>query len=170
MLPESGRVRPVIKSRKVLLPAPFGPMIVRSSPLIEIEVEIVNGLEAVEALVDSLAVRMKSVFILRLNCCSTGRRRRCRAFSSAFAVLESVRGCPRCLGHEENNQDKETTKDDQPEVWICSCCPALKCIDADRTDDRPDESPAPPTATQTTASSDFSGDISLGLMIPTCGV
>ena len=117
------------------------------------------------------AVRMKSVFILRLNwLLHRQARRRPTAFSSAFAVLESVPGCPRPLGHEENNQDEETTKDDQPEVWICSCCPALKCIDANRTDDRPDESPAPPTATQTTASSDFSGDISLGLIIPTCGV
>ena len=29
--------------------------------------------------------------------------------------------------------------------------------------------PRPPTATQTTASRDFSGDISLGLIMPTCG-
>ena len=34
----------------------------------------------------------------------------------------------------------------------------------------PTSVPRPPTATHTTASSDFSGDISLGLIMPTCGV
>ena len=131
-----------------------------------------NGLEPVEALVDSSAVRMKSVFILRLNWLlhRQARRRLTPPFQALSQFLNLSGDAHDAFGHEENNQDEETTKDDQPEVWICSCCPALECIDANRTDDRPDESPAPPTATQTTASSDFSGDISLGLIIPTCGV
>ena len=48
-LPASGRVLPVMTSIIVVLPAPFGPMMQRSSPAVMLERQRVERLEAVEA-------------------------------------------------------------------------------------------------------------------------
>ena len=47
--PASGRVLPVMTSISVVLPAPFGPMMQRSSPASSTSVSVVERLEAVEA-------------------------------------------------------------------------------------------------------------------------
>jgi hypothetical protein len=54
ILPVSGLVRPVMRSKKVDLPAPLGPMTVRSSPSVEVEIEVRDGFEAIEGLVHAL--------------------------------------------------------------------------------------------------------------------
>ncbi len=47
--------------------------------------------------------------------------------------------------------------------------PALGAVDDARADDGPISVPRPPTATQIAISIELAGDISLGLMMPTCG-
>ena len=47
--PASGRVLPVTTSIIVVLPAPFGPITQSSSPGVDVQGEVVEGLEAVEA-------------------------------------------------------------------------------------------------------------------------
>ncbi len=60
-LPESGRVLPVITSIIVVLPAPFGPMMQRSSPTSMYSVQIVQRAEAVEADRDVFEIQNRAV-------------------------------------------------------------------------------------------------------------
>ena len=47
--PEVGRMTPVRQLKKVLLPAPFGPMMARISPLRDLEVDAIERGQAAEA-------------------------------------------------------------------------------------------------------------------------
>ena len=60
-LPASGRVLPVMTSIIVVLPAPFGPMMQRSSPALMRQRQRVQRLEAVEADADVVEVQDRAV-------------------------------------------------------------------------------------------------------------
>ena len=52
MVPAVGGKKPLIRLKKVVLPAPFGPMMARSSPFATFKRDVAHGDEAAEALGD----------------------------------------------------------------------------------------------------------------------
>ena len=52
MVPEVGGKNPLIRLKKVVLPAPFGPMIARNSPFAHVQRHVADGHEIAESLGD----------------------------------------------------------------------------------------------------------------------
>jgi len=59
MHPESGVISPASCPISVVLPAPFGPMMTWSSPFGHIELDIVRGNDALEALEQALDLKQR---------------------------------------------------------------------------------------------------------------
>src|SRR6266849_1291621 len=146
-------------------------------PFIHVEIQCRNGLEAIEGLVHAFERQNKFLasyahLVLADSCSGSGGpgaagvslapkgRRRARNCSGkptiplGMKTVTKTKSVPRI-----SNQRSGKARVVQLFRALTPIAPRIG----------PTKVPRPPTATQTTASSDFSGDISLGLMIPTWG-
>ena len=145
--------------------------------LIHVEVQLGDGLEAVEGLVDAFEHQDEFFAVSAHSALAS-----CWRASGAGGAGELIRAAKRrrkaaqlfgqaddAFGHENGYQHEKRAQDQQPKIGKARVAQLLRALTPMAPRTGPINVPRPPTATHTTASSDLSGAISLGLMMPTCG-
>ena len=150
----SAGITPVIRLNSVVLPAPFGPMIALSTPLRKIDVDVVDGNEAAEALGEALDGQHAAPWRISSSPRSAVGARRCRAAGVREQARPIVPGADQPRGANMTTRMIDGADRDQvvlPHVrrrsrGTGSAAPVPTS--------GPSSVPTPPTMAQTTASPD----------------
>src|SRR5271165_6321277 len=138
--PESGRVLPVTTSIIVVLPAPFGPMIVRSSPASTISDRSFNALNPSKLTVTPLGRAALRSAASPSSCLLSGRKRSSRLRADPDRAPQQPNDPAR---EDERRQDKQCAEHEQPGFGRGTGQPGLRRVDEDGADNCPHQGAAP---------------------------
>ena len=102
--PVAGRTKPEMRSSTVVLPAPFGPMMPTICALVDVEVDVVDGLHAAEGHRDVVAARAATGCVAAAVVALGDERPRARCAGLAVRRVAYVRDAPSAL-EEHRAQD-----------------------------------------------------------------
>src|SRR3990167_364347 len=140
--PESGRVLPVMMSIIVLLPAPFGPMMARSSPSRSTSDRLLMALKPSKLTQTPFRYSTLSVGICRSTMTGLRHRGRLCRLVGPFLFELTVQS-DNALGQIQRGDDKQRAEHEQPGIRDCAGKPGFGVVDQQRADNRTIERAAP---------------------------